>query len=70
MVEFIIGIFVGAFLYWVFGERKRASGSFIINMTDPLDETFKLEMYDSLGEIYSKKYIFLKVKVYEDDSLK
>lgn len=69
-MEFLIGIFVGAFLYWVFAERKQASGSFIINMDDPMDETFKIEMYDSLNEIYSKKHIMLNVKVYEDNSLK
>lgn len=68
-MDFVIGILVGAFLYWVFAERKSASGSFIINMTDPMDETFKLEMYDSIGEIYSKKKIFLNVKIH-DDSLK
>ena len=69
-MEFVIGILVGAFLYWVFAERKHASGSFIINMSDPMDETFKLEMYDGLGEIYSKKKIFLKVKIIGDNSQK
>lgn len=70
MIEFIIGILVGVFLYWVFGERKRESGSFIVNMTDPLDETFKLDMYESLGELCAKKHIYLKVKIITDDSLK
>lgn len=69
MIEFIIGILVGAFLFWVFGERKRVSGSFTVNMTDPLDETFKIDFYESLGELCSKKYLYLKVKVLTDDSL-
>ena len=69
-MDFVIGILVGAFLYWVFAERKRASGSFIINMSDPMDETFKLEMYDSLGEIYRKKKILLNVKIIGDNSQK
>lgn len=67
-MEFVIGILVGAFLFWVFCERKSPSGLFIVNMTDPLDETLKIEMYDSPGEIYSKKQIRLDVKVIDDNS--
>lgn len=69
-MDFLVGIFVGAFLFWVLVERKTASGSFIVNLEDPMDETFKLEMYDSIGEICSKKQIFLNVKIIGDDSLK
>ena len=69
-MDFLIGILVGAFLYWVFAERKVASGSFIINMSDPMDETFRLELHDSLGEIYNKKKIFLNVKILTDNSQK
>lgn len=69
-MDFIIGIFVGAFLFWVFVERKTASGSFIVDLNDPMEETFKLEMYESLGEICNKKQIFLNVKILTDDSLK
>lgn len=69
-MEFIIGIFIGALLYWVFAERKKPSGSFIIDLTNPEDETFRLEWDDSINEIYSKKYITLTVKVYEDNSQK
>lgn len=69
MVEFVIGIFVGGLLYWVFCERKKPSGTFIIDQSSPMqEETFRLEMDDSLNEIYSKKQIILDVKVYEDDS--
>lgn len=65
-MDFVIGILVGAFLFWVFAERKVASGSFIVNLSDPMDETFKLEMYDDLGKICSKKQIFLNVKIIDD----
>lgn len=70
MVEFIIGILVGVFLYWVFGKRKRVSGSFTVNMSDPMDETFQINFYESLGELCAKKHLYLEVKVLTDDSLK
>lgn len=69
-MEFLIGIFVGGFLYWVFAERKRSSGSFIVNTSDPMDETLKIEMYDSISEVCSKKQILLDVKILNEDSLK
>lgn len=69
-MEFVIGIIVGLILYYIFGERKKASGSFVIDMTDPEKDICRFEMDESLNEIYSKKYILLKVKVYENnDSL-
>lgn len=69
-MEFVIGIIVGLILYYVFGERKKASGSFVIDMTDPEKDICRFEIDESLNEIYSKKYILLKVKVYENnDSL-
>lgn len=68
MVEFVIGIFVGGLLYWVFCEHKKPSGTFIIDMSDPMqEETFRINMDDSLDEIYNKKQIVLDVKVYEND---
>ena len=69
MIEFIIGILAGAFLFWVFCERKKSSGTFTVNMSDPLDETFKLDIYDSLGELCAKKQIHLDVKIINDNSL-
>ena len=32
MVEFIIGIFVGALLFYVFVDRKKPSGTFVIDL--------------------------------------
>lgn len=69
MVEFIIGIFVGAFLFWVFVDRKRSSGTFIVDMSNPLEETFRLEIHDSFGELCTKKQIHFDVKVRNDNSL-
>ena len=68
MVEFVIGIFVGGLLYWLLFCHKKPSGTFVIDLSDPLqEETFRIDMDDSLNDIYTKKQIVLKVKVYEND---
>ena len=63
-MEFLIGLLFGVFLCWVFSERKPASGEFIINLEDPNEETFKLNMYDDLNDLCFKDHIKLQVKVY------
>ena len=68
-MEFLIGILVGALLYYVFGERKKASGTFVIDLRDPEKDICRMEMDESLNDIYEKKRIVLNVRVYEDDSL-
>lgn len=70
-MEFLIGIFVGGLLYWVFIERKKSSGSFVVDLRDTAsDQPFILNMNESLEDICMKRHIILDVKVYEDDSLK
>lgn len=65
-MEFLIGIFVGALLYYVFCERKKPSGVFTIDLSDPDNkEICKFELYDSLDVIYSKKHILLDVKTFD-----
>lgn len=66
MVDFLIGIIVGAILLYAFGNRKKASGTFVIDTTDPTKDICRFEMDESLNEIYSKKQILLKVKVIEN----
>lgn len=66
MMEFLIGIFVGALLYYVFGERKKASGTFVIDTTDPEKDVCRFEMDESLNSIYMKRQILLNVRVYGD----
>ena len=68
-MEFLIGILVGVLLYYVFGERKKASGTFVIDLRDPEKDVCRIEMDESLNDIYEKKRIVLNVRVYEDDSL-
>lgn len=69
-MELIIGIFVGAMIYHVIVGRKRPVGTFVMDFTDPLKDVCRLELDRDLNEIYSKKHIYLQVKVYEDNSLK
>ena len=69
-MEFIVGIWVGLLLFYVFGVRKKPSGTFVIDLRDPEKDVCRLEMDDSLNDIYTKKRIILNVRVYENDSLK
>lgn len=69
-MEFAVGIVVGLLLYYVFGSRKKPSGTFVMDLTSPEKDVCRLEMDDNLNDIYSKKQIILNVRVYENDSPK
>lgn len=61
-MEFLLGIFVGALLYYVFGARRKYSGTFIIDFTDPDKDVCRLELNEHVDYICSKKFITFKVK--------
>ena len=63
-----IGIVIGGLLYYVLFDRDKAAGTFILDMTDPTKDICKLDLTESLNTVYSRKYIWLRVKVYEDNS--
>lgn len=70
-MEFLIGIFVGALLYYAFVERKKSSGVFTIDLSDPMvDDICGLTMYEGLNEISMKKRIILDVKTIMENSPK
>lgn len=69
-MEFLIGIFVGALLCYIFVERKHYSGTFVIDLTENAQEPICLKMDEHLNDIYCKKHITLKVRVLEDNSPK
>lgn len=69
MVEFIIGIFVGALLFYAFVDRKKPSGTFVIDLSDPDKDVCRLDLHEDLNSIYSKKSIMLKIKTITDNSL-
>ena len=65
-MEFVIGIFVGGLLFWLFIDRKKPSGTFVIDFSDPLKDVCRLELDESINDIYHKKNILLKVKTYDE----
>ena len=67
-MEFIVGIFVGGLLFWLFFTRKKPSGVFHIDFSDPMKDVCKLELHENLNDIYSKKCMVLKIKVTGDPS--
>lgn len=69
-MEFLIGIFVGGLLYWLFINRKKSSGVFTIDLSDPMnDDVCKVTLYENLNEISMKKRIIIEVKTVMDNSL-
>ena len=69
VVGVIIGAIIGMILHYTFEKRKKPSGTFVINLTDPTKDVCRIELNDSLNDIYSKQQMILNVKVYEDHSL-
>lgn len=65
-MDFIIGILVGGLLFYVFSERKKPSGTFIIDLSDPAKDVCRLELDENLNEIYEKKQIILNVKTFAE----
>lgn len=64
-MEFLIGIFIGALIFWLFRDRKKPSGTFFIDFSDPMKDVCRLELDENLNSIYSKKQIILSVKTVE-----
>lgn len=65
LVIFAVGIFVGCVLHYAFGKRKKFSGTFVIDFTDPMKDVCRLELDEDINTLYSRKDIVLKVKIYE-----
>lgn len=65
-MEFLIGIFVGGLLYWLFFDHKKPSGTFIMDFSDPNKDVCRLELNEDINDIYGKKRIILNVKTIED----
>lgn len=67
-MEFLIGIFVGfiscgILVYIAFRlVRKKSSGTFIIDFSDPMKDVCRLELDESIDSIYEKKRIVLNIK--------
>lgn len=67
-MEFLIGIFVGGFLFWLFVDRKKPSGKIIIDFRDIAKTPLTLKLDEHIDDIYQKKSILLKVETYDYES--
>lgn len=69
-MEFLIGIFVGGLLFWLFVDRKKPSGTFVIDFRDIAETPCTLKLDEHIDDIYNKKSILLRVKTYDYESQK
>lgn len=67
-MEFLIGIFVGGFLFWLFVDRKKPSGKLVIDFRDVATEPIALKLDEHIDDIYGKKSILLKVETHDFES--
>lgn len=69
-MEFLIGIFVGGFLFWLIVDRKKPSGKIIIDFRDNVETPLTLRLSEHIDDIYRKKSILLNVETYDYESQK
>lgn len=74
-MEYLIWILIGVVLggiamYFTIINRSKPSGTFVIDLSDPMKDICRIEMDESLDSIYTKKRIILKVKTYAELSPK
>ena len=69
-MEFLIGIFVGGLLFWLFVDRKKPSGKIIIDFRDIAETPLTLKLDENIDDIYRKKSILLDVVTYDYESQK
>ena len=67
-MDFLIGIFVGGLLFWLFVDRKKPSGKFIIDFRDIAETPVTLKLDEHIDDIYRKKSILLKVETHDYES--
>ena len=71
LVCIVIGMIVGGGItHFIINSELKSSGTFVIDVSDPMKDICRFEMTDSLETIYSKKQIVLDVKTYGDFSPK
>lgn len=65
-MEFLIGLFVGAIIVgvisYILSKRRKPSGIFVMDLSDPMKDICKLELNESLESIYKKKQIVLNIE--------
>lgn len=60
---FLIGLVAGGVLSYIFFRffKKKPSGSFVIDFSDPMKDVCTLELDENINAIYKKKQIVLRV---------
>lgn len=67
----LIGVIIGvAVTCYVFKKTSKPSGSFIIDVSDPMKDICNLQLDETLDSIFSKKKIILRVKTFTENSPK
>ena len=62
LIGFVFGLFsTGLFVYFIH-KRKKPSGSFVIDFSDPMKDVCRLELDESIDSIYEKKRVVLNIK--------
>lgn len=62
LIGFVFGLFsIGLIVYFIH-KRKKPSGSFVIDFSDPMKDVCRLELDESIDRIYEKKRIVLNIK--------
>lgn len=65
-MEFLIGLVVGAvvvgMISYILSKRRKLSGTFVIDLSDPMKDICRLELHESLESIYKKKQIILNIE--------
>lgn len=67
-MEFLIGMFVGGLLFWLFVDRKKPSGKIIIDFRDVAETPLTLKLDEHIDDIYAKKSILLEVETHDYES--
>lgn len=65
-IGLIVGVLIGLLIHALF--KPKASGSFIMDFSDPLKDICRLDLAEDLNSIYTKKRIILQVVTHESDS--
>ena len=66
----IVGLVIGFSTRYILNKRIKPSGTFVIDVSDPMKDICRFEMNESLDTIYAKKQIVLDVKTYAEKSPK
>ena len=69
LIMLVIGMIVGGgIMYFTLLNEFKPSGTFVIDLSDPMKDVCRMEMDESLDSIYSKKQIVLNVNTFAEFS--